>query len=748
MIGRGLLAARCRPRFSGTPARAFAPFAVAAVTVAAGPAGAAPAGHQPPPHHAGAGASAWALQPTPNPRIKEGTLAAVSCASPSACTAVGSYRSVPGLSTLAERWNGTAWSIERTPNPRGASTSVLFAVSCPSATACVAVGNHKNGSGGHVMLAEAWDGTSWSIMPTPGPAKARRSFLFAVSCTSATDCVAVGSYQTAAGKHVTLAERWDGTSWSVQPTPNAPAAAGRSSLSGVSCVSASFCMAVGFSGDPNGATARPLAEAWDGARWSLKPPVPAPGSSSGLTGVSCPAAGACEAVGFRSTGTLAEAWNGTSWSIQRSPGPNGATPQFTGVSCVSASACEAVGSPGAFAERWNGTVWSLQPSPPGINVDSRFSGVSCASPKACAAAGTFSVGAGGEVPLAEVWDGTMWSIQTAPSPRAVPKVSQLLSVSCTSPEACTAVGDYNNDAGGIVTLAEQWNGTRWSIQRTPNPPGALDSVLRGVSCASPAACIAVGDYLDSSDRGFTLAEAWDGTSWSIQAAPNPPGGHLSSVSCTSPAACIAVGSTGSGTTRSGTLAEAWDGTSWSVLAAPSPPTSELDGVSCTSPSACTAVGSSAGETLTLAEAWNGTSWSIQPTPSPAGLVAGLFSVSCPSASACLAVGVSVDSSFTENNLAEAWNGSSWSIQPAPTGGSFTDVWCASATDCVAAGGDSGPLAAAWNGTSWSIQPTPSPGGSSAAGFETVSCTPAGACTAVGEYLNGVGTHLTLAEARH
>ena len=46
-------------------------------------------------------------------------LAGVSCASASACTATGYYYNGSVYPTLAERWNGTKWSIEHTPNPDG-----------------------------------------------------------------------------------------------------------------------------------------------------------------------------------------------------------------------------------------------------------------------------------------------------------------------------------------------------------------------------------------------------------------------------------------------------------------------------------------------------------------------------------------------------------------------------------------------------------------------------------------------------
>ena len=281
--------------------------------------------------------------------------------------------------------------------------------------------------------------------------------------------------------------------------------------------------------------------------------------------------------------------------------------------------------------------------------------------------------------------------------------TDLAGVSCPAAAACAAVGSYFGSSGE-TPLAEEWNGTRWSIKPAPLPPGAFAGVLNGVSCTSPRACVAVGWYKNSAGGQDTLAEAWNGTAWSLRAAPSPParGNALNGVSCTSASVCTAVGSSGGRT-----LAEAWDGAAWTVRHTPNPqPASVLEAVSCTSASACTATGQSGYSTPfhTLAEAWNGTSWSIQktPNPNPGGSV--LYSVSCTSARACTAAGAS------------------------------------------SAGA---PLAEAWNGTTWTarLAPVPAAAGLPSAEFEGVSCLAAGPCTAVGSYANTLSIDLALAETR-
>ncbi len=85
-------------------------------------------------------------------------------ASASACTAVG-RSSRRNEDTLAERWNGLRWSIQRTPTPR-IGAGHLEDVSCPSLTTCVAVG-WSDPPAEQRMIVERWNGTVWSIQSTP-----------------------------------------------------------------------------------------------------------------------------------------------------------------------------------------------------------------------------------------------------------------------------------------------------------------------------------------------------------------------------------------------------------------------------------------------------------------------------------------------------------------------------------------------------------------------------------------------------
>jgi hypothetical protein len=81
---------------------------------------------------------------------------------------------------VAEAWNGGSWTLESVSSPSGSSLDALNAVSCSSASACVAVGSYQSGGAGDKALAEVWDGHSWSLSTAiPGD-------LTGVSCSSPT----------------------------------------------------------------------------------------------------------------------------------------------------------------------------------------------------------------------------------------------------------------------------------------------------------------------------------------------------------------------------------------------------------------------------------------------------------------------------------------------------------------------------------------------------------------------------------
>ena len=340
------------------------------------------------------------------------------------------------------------------------------------------------------------------------------------------------------------------------------------------------------------------------------------------------------------------------WSVAASPSYVGSNfPQ--GVSCASPTACTVVGwyyysSNGSngldrtLIESWDGTNWSLVPSPNPGSTTNFLQGVSCISASACTAAGYFTDSTGLYATIIESWNGTNGSV---PSPNEPAVPNYLFGVSCVSASAWTAGGYYYTSSTVGMTLIEAWNGTSWSAVPSPNP-GSGGNFLQGVSCTSASACMAVGSYYNTGGAFKTLIESWNGTSWLVVPSPNR-GTHtnvLDSVSCTGAAtACIATGNYNNSSNRTKTLIESWNGTNWSMTPSPNRGTSTnvLDSVSCTSAAACAAAGwyyGQTGATRTLIESWNGTSWSVMPSPN-LGLIGNtLTGVSCTSAAACTGAG--------------------------------------------------------------------------------------------------------------
>ena len=366
----------------------------AAVIICVVLSGAAPAG----------ASTTWRSQHVPRPAGSIGYLNGVSCPSKRTCTAVGTWFRNGIEFTLAEHWNRSGWTIQPTPNPAG-PTATLTSVSCTSTVNCIAVGIHSPAViGGEHLLAERWDGSSWTLQSAPEPAGASESELYAVSCGSAASCTAVGQYYPPGGGLLPLVEHWNGTTWTVQHVPFVTNADG--SLGGVSCPTATDCVAVGSYNNSL------FAEHWNGGRWTFQTvPTPA-GTAFLLNSVSCRWPEHCTAVGFADNGTQVKAsivarTNGSTWTLQKDAAPAGT--ELYGVSCPSATTCTAVGANAAnaaffntgVAEHWNGTNWTLQATPvPQTNTHgAELSGISCPASLACTAVGVY--GHPGDRPLAD-----------------------------------------------------------------------------------------------------------------------------------------------------------------------------------------------------------------------------------------------------------------------------------------------------------------------------------------------------------
>jgi hypothetical protein len=280
---------------------------------------------------------------------------------------------------LVERWNGTTWSIEANPSLPG---TVLYGVDCMSPTFCMAVGTRPVGRPVNVnVFVLRWNGHSWTTLGTPTVANARYPTLHAVSCTSTRSCLAVGEFLPPDGRSLPVTERWNGATWTrvVSQDPGELGEGVR--LPSVSCASAPSCVAAGEF--ELGGIGRPATyvEQWNGTSWKIVKSADPTRSYSALEGVSCRSATSCVAVGryqkprsrfdFGPTMTLAERWDGKRWAIVPSPRPGVKVSDLAAVSCWSVAHCFAVGTQTGsttnqtLTERWNGSIWTSVESPNG-----------------------------------------------------------------------------------------------------------------------------------------------------------------------------------------------------------------------------------------------------------------------------------------------------------------------------------------------------------------------------------------------
>ncbi len=600
--------------------------------------------------------SSWSIATTPNPSgASASEPTSMRCTSTSFCVAVGSYLDSEGVrKTLAMSWNGSSWSIATTPNPSGASASELTSLSCRSASFCVATGSYVDIPNVGKTLAMSWNGSSWSIATTPNPSGASTSELRAVSCAATTFCLAVGSYLSSSGETKTQAMKYGGSSWTPVPTTDLEDAT-KSVLSGISCTSISTCLAVGEYATENRTAALMMIFKLAGSTWTgsaNRSADPSGAARSALSAVGCASASACMAVGSvameeKAPTELAESFNGANWT-RTDPVKIAAT--WNGVSCRSNDPCVAVGSSVVGQDRTQqamirtGSGWESMELPGVAQADLRD--VSCAGDEECTAVGSQGTSS---TALAERWDGTQWSTQTTPNPNGSWSVA-LSGVSCASGGLCVAVGRFANGSSPANPLIEKWNGSSWTIQTPSMPSGAKQAWLEDVSCPSTTACVAVGGFEDSSGVRHGLIERWNGTSWASQTPPKPSGAtrtDLNGISCKS-TACTAVGSYWNSSGRH-TYILRWNGSAWSIQSSPNPATSsanELTDVSCFTSSKCVASGtseptSSAPNPYPIAMGWDGTTWSLETIPVLEAWTAGaLYGISCTAAADCVAVGTS------------------------------------------------------------------------------------------------------------
>lgn len=637
----------------------------------------------------------WQAVPSSSPfGLASNELYGVACPAGGTCTAAGHAAVEAGQPALVETLGNDGWQLSSGPAAPGAAYNRLSSISCPAPGSCVAVG-WQQGPGGLVQtLVETLSSKTWRVVQSPNAGNGD-NYLTGVFCMSATSCVAVGYYSS--GKtDKALAEVLSGGTWQLSSAPDK--GTGNNYLSSVSCPAGNLCFAVGYYQGPAGHY-QALAEAWSAGAWSMRAAGNIGSDDNALYGIGCASPSACIAVGSYFNGhayqVLAESLSAGVWVPRTNmPDASVANNQLSGVWCTSANNCVAVGwySNGqarqSLVEQLSSGRWRIARAPEQGSGDNVLSAVSCSSPSSCAAVGDFASG-GEHVALSLVRKSGSWHLTPA-APLSAP-VDHLDAVSCTAASSCTGAGSYVDGSGVTQALVELLANGTWVLSPVPNPspPGAR---LEGLSCTGVGSCVAVGwQGTSSQPQARLFAETLAGGSWAVAPVPGPagsPGGELASVSCPAGGGCVAVGWAFNGRSNE-PLIEAQVNGGWTVVPAPAlAGPGQLDGVSCSSSGDCVAVGwyTSHGTDEPLVEQLAGGSWQQVGVPGHGRLRA----VSCPTngGGSCVAVGSS-DSGSSVQTLVEMLADGTWSLVLSPNPGAAGDalqgVSCISASSCVAVG---------------------------------------------------------------
>lgn len=329
---------------------------------------------------------------------------AVDSLSPTDAWAVGAtnlFTSRTLKATLVQHWDGTRWSVSASPNRSGLPSSnvvnsnVLNAVDAISSNNVWAVGDTvlttpNNDFAGSGSLVEHYDGTSWTIVPSPNGVLPDFQFfniLLGVSGTAADDVWAVGwnGFIDFGGLHRPTIQHFDGTSWSLvnNQLPPIGNSAQNVVLESVTAVARNDVWATGFYSDENtGPFTHPLALHYDGTAWQVDNPVDVTLSSTfnhvNLNVVKATASNDVWAVGNVSytdtdgnnqSQALIEHWDGTQWQPVRSPAsPTGSAYTLAALAPFASDDIWALGTSGSdvdgqLLEHWDGTTWTVVPGP-------------------------------------------------------------------------------------------------------------------------------------------------------------------------------------------------------------------------------------------------------------------------------------------------------------------------------------------------------------------------------------------------
>ena len=286
-----------------------------------------------------------------NPRA---VVTSMSCPSATRCFAGGNYSDGDNHAMLLT-WSAARWSVREAPLPANAAPNpdaTVGGMSCPSVTWCTGAGAYSDTDGNQYGLLLRRTGGTWTATTAPVRAPAGEHLvagLDTVSCPSTTRCFAGGWQYDSASMPVPLMLTWFAGKWMAMkvPLPVGAAVEPSAGVDAISCATASQCVAVGHyvGGREN---QQGFILTWSGTSWTARrAPLPADAGSNPwaeVDSVSCPGTSRCIAGGqYENSASqplgLLLTWSGKNWTAATAPA---AAYQITSISCPSLTNCVAV----------------------------------------------------------------------------------------------------------------------------------------------------------------------------------------------------------------------------------------------------------------------------------------------------------------------------------------------------------------------------------------------------------------------
>jgi hypothetical protein len=297
--------------------------------------------------------SSWTEFPLSNVGPNENSLLGVSELPSGHAWAVGYFVNAEyAQQTLIQHYDGTSWTVVSSPSP-GARQNILYGVAAISDSDVWAVGGEQDANSVWHTLAEHWDGTAWTVATTVDAGSSGNQ-LYAVAAVSSKEVYATGQQSGTAFPSPMLVEQWNGNAWSALSTPSDP---GGSDLPLGATAKSSFVSVVG---DRESSTAPYTTFVASGAPKNIGI-VSTPNASAGendLFAAATAGDGSTWAVGWSIDpsslvhSTLVEQGINGTWSVVSSPNTGTGDNGLAGITAVPGGGLWAVGvssSNGSFA---------------------------------------------------------------------------------------------------------------------------------------------------------------------------------------------------------------------------------------------------------------------------------------------------------------------------------------------------------------------------------------------------------------